>query len=148
MTPPPHGRFHALFHRCKHSTHTCGYGNNVERAKKLRVQFRALVERCARDGAEGFATRRFQRLGVSHRPQDRFAGLARLAAAVCIARPAEMPSIMSDQSSSAISTAPSIRVNAVRRHLKPEGLERGSSMFDRLDKRRIVVAGAGLVHAR
>jgi hypothetical protein len=49
---------------------------------------------------------------------------------------------------SAISTAPSIRVNAVRRHLKAEGLGRGSSMFDRLDKCRIVVASAGLVHAR
>jgi len=51
-------------------------------------------------------------------------------------RAADMPSIVSDQSSSAMSPAPSIRVNAVRRHLKPEGLERGSSMFDRLDKRR------------
>jgi hypothetical protein len=58
-----------------------------------------------------------------------------------------MPPIMSDQSSSAMSSAPSIRVNAVRRHLKPEGLKRGSSMFDRLDKRRIVVASAGRVHA-
>ena len=38
-------------------------------------------------------------------------------------------------------------MNTVRRHLKPEGLER-LSMFDRLDKRRIVVAGAGPVHAR
>jgi hypothetical protein len=38
-------------------------------------------------------------------------------------------------------------VNAVRRHLKPEGLKRGSGMFDRLDKRRIVVASARLVHA-
>jgi hypothetical protein len=46
-----------------------------------------------------------------------------------------------------MSTALSIRANAVRRHLKPEGLERGSSMFDRLDKRRIVVASIGLVHA-
>jgi len=57
-----------------------------------------------------------------------------------------MPSIMSDQSSSAISTAPSIRLKAVRRHLKAEGLERGSSSFDRLDKRRVVVAR--LVHPR
>jgi hypothetical protein len=62
-------------------------------------------------------------------------------------RAANMPLITSEQSSSAMSTAPSIRANAVRRHLKPEGLEPGSSMFDRLDKARIVIASAGLVHA-
>jgi hypothetical protein len=45
------------------------------------------------------------------------------------------------------STAPSIRVKAVRRHLKVAGFECGSSMFDRLDKRRVVVASAGLVQA-
>jgi hypothetical protein len=52
MMPPPHGLFHALFHRCEHSTHTCGYGDNVERAKKLRVQLHAHIERCPRDGVE------------------------------------------------------------------------------------------------
>jgi hypothetical protein len=61
MTPPPHGLFHALFRRGKHCTHTCGYWDNVERAKKLRVQLRALIERCPRDGSEvvakGFAAR-------------------------------------------------------------------------------------------
>jgi hypothetical protein len=55
MTPPPHGLFHVLFHHCKHSTHTCHYGDNVERAKKLRVQLHALIERCSCDGAEVIA---------------------------------------------------------------------------------------------
>jgi len=63
-------------------------------------------------------------------------------------RAADMPSIRSDQSSSAMSTAPSIRAKAVRRHLTVARSERGSGVFDRLDKRRIVVASAGLVPAR
>jgi hypothetical protein len=53
-----------------------------------RAQPHAIVERCARDVAEGFATRRFPRLSVSHPPQDRFAGLARFPAAVRVTRPA------------------------------------------------------------
>jgi len=48
---PPHGLFHALFRRSKHCTHTCGYWDNVERAKKLRVQLHAVVERCYGDSA-------------------------------------------------------------------------------------------------
>ncbi len=50
-------------------------------------------------------------------------------------RAADMPPIASDQSSSAMSTAPSSRVNAVRRHLKLEWLRRGSIMFVSLGER-------------
>ena len=63
-------------------------------------------------------------------------------------RAADMPPIMSDQSSSTISTAPSIRVNAVRRHLKAAGSEHVSGIFNGLNKRWIVIADPGSIHAR
>jgi hypothetical protein len=70
----------AEFRRGKHCTHTCGYWDNVERAKKLRVQLHAVVERRSRDSGEvvakGFTARDVsasaQNYGTGSNPSDHY----------------------------------------------------------------------------